>query len=183
MGMKKQTFRIKTLFAFFASLALYGYASAAMLTEGTQAPDFTLQDQTGRNVTLSKELGKGHVVLYFYPKDNTPGCIKEACSFRDLSKEFLLAGALIFGVSTDDVKSHKKFHDKYNLSFTLLADPEGTVTKTYGAKGWFGLASRVTYLIDSEGIIQKVYPDVTISSHAAELLQAVRELNAEKAKP
>jgi peroxiredoxin Q/BCP len=154
-----------------------------MLTEGTPAPDFTLKNQDGSDVTLSQELKKGHVVLYFYPKDNTPGCTKEACSFRDLSEEFRLAGASIFGVNTDSVESHKKFHEKQKLTFNLLADPEGTATALYGAKGWFGLASRVTYLIDSEGIIRKVYPDVDVSTHAAELLQAVRELNKDETKP
>jgi peroxiredoxin Q/BCP len=168
---------------FLMTLALGGSSTAAMLAEGKPAPDFTLKNQDGNDVTLSQELQKGHVVLYFYPKDNTPGCTKEACSFRDLSEEFLLAGASIFGVNTDSVESHRKFHEKNKLTFALLADPDGTVTKLYGASGWFGLASRVTYLIDSEGIIRKVYPDVTISTHAAELLQAVQELNAEKVKP
>ena len=172
-----------SLLIFFTGLALCGCSSAALLTEGTQAPDFTLQAQDGRDVTLSQELTKGHVVLYFYPKDNTPGCTKEACSFRDLSKEFRLAGASVFGINTDSVESHRKFHEKNKLTFTLLADPDSTVTALYGATGIFNFASRVTYLIDSGGIIRKVYPDVTISTHAAELLQAVRELNAKKAKP
>ena len=167
------------LFVFFALLVLCGCSSAALLTEGTKAPDFTLQDQDGRDVTLSQELTLGHVVLYFYPKDNTPGCTKEACSFRDLSEDFHVEGASIFGINTDSVESHRKFHEKNKLTFTLLADPDNTVTTLYGATGIFTLASRVTYLIDSEGIIRKVYPDVTISTHAAELLQAVRELNAD----
>ena len=171
------------LTVFFMTLALGGYASAEMLGEGTRAPDFTLKNQDGLDVTLSQELKKGHVVLYFYPKDNTPGCTKEACSFRDLSEEFRLAGASIFGINTDSVESHKKFHEKQKLTFSLLADPDGTVTKRYGADGLFNFARRVTYLIDSSGIIRKVYPDVDVSSHAAELLQAVRKLNAEKAKP
>jgi peroxiredoxin Q/BCP len=171
------------LTVFLMTLALGGSSSAAMLAEGTKAPDFTLKNQDGTDITLSQELKKGHVVLYFYPKDNTPGCTKQACSFRDMSEDFRLAGASIFGVNTDSVESHRKFHEKNKLTFTLLADTDGTVTKLYGASGWFGLARRVTYLIDSGGIIRKVYPDVTISTHAAELLQAVRELNAEKTKP
>lgn len=177
------TQKLHCLLIFIAGLALCSCSSAAMLSVGTKAPDFTLQDQNGREVTLSKELKRGDVVLYFYPKDNTPGCTKEACSFRDLSEDFRVERASIFGVNTDSVESHKKFHEKQKLTFNLLADPDGTVTKLYGAKGWFGLASRVTYLIDSKGIIRKVYPDVTISTHAAELLQAVRELNADEAKP
>ena len=171
------------LTVFLMTLALCGRSSAAMLAEGTKAPDFTLKAQDGREVTLSQELKKGHIVLYFYPKDNTPGCTKEACSFRDLSDAFSVEGASIFGVNTDSVESHKKFHEEQKLTFSLLADPDGTVTKLYGADGMFNFARRVTYLIDSAGIIRKTYPDVTISTHAAELLQAVRELNAEKTKP
>lgn len=171
------------LTVFLMTLALCGSSSAAMLAEGTKAPDFTLQAQDGKDVTLSQELKHGHVVLYFYPKDNTPGCTKEACSFRDLSEDFRVEGASIFGVNTDSVESHRKFYEKNKLTFTLLADPDGTVTKLYGANGWFNFARRVTYLIDSSGTIRKVYPDVDVSTHAAELLQAVRELNAEKVKP
>lgn len=174
---------LQCLLVFFAVLALCGCSSAAMLVEGTPAPDFTLKAQDGREVTLSQELKRGHVVLYFYPKDNTPGCTKEACSFRDLSEEFWLAGASVFGVNTDSVESHRKFYEKNKLTFTLLADPDATVTTLYGAAGLFKFARRVTYLIDSSGIIRKVYPDVDVSSHAAELLQAVRTLNAEKVKP
>jgi len=174
------TKKIYCLLAVLAGLALCGSPSAAMLVEGTPAPDFTLKNQDSSDVSLSQELKRGHVVLYFYPKDNTPGCTKEACSFRDLSEDFRVEGASIFGINTDSVESHKKFHEKQKLTFSLLADPDGTVTRLYGAKGWFGLASRVTFLIDSKGIIRKVYPDVTISTHAAELLQAVRELNTAK---
>jgi thioredoxin-dependent peroxiredoxin len=168
---------------FLMTLALGGYASAEMLAEGTRAPDFTLKNQDGSDVTLSQELKKGHIVLYFYPKDNTPGCTKEACSFRDLSEDFRVEGASIFGINTDSVESHKKFHEKQKLTFSLLADPDGTVTKRYGASGLFKFARRVTYLIDSSGTIRKVYPDVDVSTHAAQLLQAVRTLNAEKVKP
>ncbi len=171
------------LFVFFAGLVLCGCSSAALLTEGTLAPDFTLQAQDGRDVTLSQELTRGHVVLYFYPRDNTPGCTKEACSFRDLSEEFLLAGAMVFGISTDDVESHRKFYEKNKLTFSLLADPDGTVTRLYGAEAAFNFASRVTFLINSSGVISRVYPDVDVQSHSAELLQAVRKLNTNPAKP
>lgn len=174
--------KLHCLFFVIAGLMLCGCSSAAMLAEGTPAPDFTLKNQDGNDVTLSRELKKGHVVLYFYPKDNTPGCTKQACSFRDMSEEFRLAGASIFGVNTDSVESHKEFHKKNKLTFTLLSDPDGTVTAHYGAKGWFGLASRVTYLIDSGGIIRRVHPDVTISNHAAELLQELRGLNKDTKK-
>ena len=108
------------LTVFLMTLALGGCASAEMLAEGTKAPDFTLKNQDGSDVTLSQELKKGHVVLYFYPKDNTPGCTKEACSFRDLSEAFRAEGASIFGVNTDSVESHKKFHEKQKLTFSLL---------------------------------------------------------------
>jgi peroxiredoxin Q/BCP len=171
------------LTVFLMTIALGGNCAAEMLNEGTQAPDFTLKNQDGNDVTLSQELKKGHIVLYFYPKDNTPGCTKEACSFRDLSEDFRVEGASIFGINTDSVESHKKFHEKQKLTFSLLADPDGTVTKHYGADGLFNFARRVTYLIDSSGTIRKVYPDVDVSTHAAQLLQAVRELNKERTKP
>jgi len=168
---------------FLMTFALGGSSAAEMLNEGNKAPDFTLKNQDGHDVTLSQELKKGHIVLYFYPKDSTPGCTKEACSFRDLSEEFRLAGATIFGINTDSVESHKKFHEKQNLTFSLLADPDAAVTKSYGAAGLFNFASRVTFLIGSDGTIRKVYPDVDVSSHAAGLLQAVRELKVDKATP
>ncbi len=168
---------------FFMTIALGGSAVAALLNEGTQAPDFTLKAHDGHAVTLSQELKNGPIVLYFYPKDSTPGCTKQACSFRDLSEEFRLAGATIFGINTDSVESHRKFHEKNKLTFTLLADPDARVTKLYGARSLFRLARRVTFLIDANGTIRKVYPDVDVSSHAAELLQDVRGLKAEKENP
>jgi thioredoxin-dependent peroxiredoxin len=168
---------------FFIVITLGGSAAAALLSEDTQAPDFTLKAHDGRDVTLSEELKRGNVVLYFYPKNNTPGCTKQACSFRDMSEEFRLAGAAIFGINTDSVESHKKFHKKNNLTFTLLSDSDGRVAKLYGARSWFRLARRVTFVIDTSGTIRKVYPNVDISSHAAELLQEVRKLNEEKEKP
>ena len=133
MHRKKIVAKLACLIILFSGLALCECSSAEMLNVGTPAPDFTLKNQDGNDVTLSQELKKGHVVLYFYPKDNTPGCTKEACSFRDLSEEFLLAGASIFGVNTDSVESHKKFHEKNKLTFSLLADPESRVTTLYGA--------------------------------------------------
>jgi len=180
---QQYSIELSCLIVFISIVALCGCSTAAMPGEGTQAPDFTLKNQDGTEVTLSQELRHGHVVLYFYPKDSTPGCTKEACSFRDLSEEFRLAGASVFGVNTDSVESHKKFHEKQKLTFSLLADPDAAVTKRYGADGLFNFARRVTYLIDSGGTIRKVYPDVDVAGHAAELLQDVRNLNAQKTNP
>lgn len=160
------------------SLALPGLSYGAGLKEGDKAPDFTLKTQDGAEVTLSKVLQKSCVVLYFYPKDDTPGCRKEACLFRDMHKEFREAGAEIFGVSVDAVDSHKKFQQKYNLTFTLLADPDKKVVELYGVKSLLGIAKRVTFVMDKTGVIRKIYPDVDVSLHGQEVLTFVKSLTA-----
>ena len=151
-------------------------AQAAPLKEGDKAPDFTLKQQDGKDVTLSKAWEKKIVVLYFYPMDDTPGCTKEACAFRDLNQDFTNAGAEILGVSVDDLASHKKFQEKHKLPFTLLADPEKKVTELYDVKNFIGKAKRVTFVIDSNGIIKKIYPDVDVSTHGQEVLAFVKTL-------
>ncbi|MBN2108466.1 MAG: peroxiredoxin [Deltaproteobacteria bacterium] len=153
-----------------------GPAHAAPLKEGDKAPDFTLKQQDGRDVTLSKEWAKGIVVLYFYPMDNTPGCTKEACAFRDLYNDFKNAGAEVLGISVDDAASHKKFQEKHKLPFTLLADTEKKVTKLYDVKNFIGKAKRVTFVIDTAGIIKKIYPDVNVGTHGQEVLAYVKSL-------
>lgn len=152
-----------------------------MLQIGTEAPDFTLFDQDGKSHTLSAYRGRW-VLLYFYPKDDTPGCTKEACMIRDAFPRFENVHAHVFGVSKDTVSSHKKFAEKYNLPFPLLADPDTTVNKLYGVwqekkmmgKVYMGTL-RASFLIDPEGVIRKVYPKVKPEVHAEEVLADLKE--------
>ncbi len=151
-----------------------------MLKEGTTAPDFLLLDQNEVTHTLAQYRGKT-VLLYFYPKDDTPGCTKEACMIADVYNDFKANDIVVLGVSKDSPASHKKFAAKYNLPFTLLSDPKGDGIEAYGAwqnKSMFGRSfmgiSRVSYLIDKEGKIQKVYPKVDPASHALEILSDVK---------
>jgi peroxiredoxin Q/BCP len=128
---------------------------------GDEAPDFTLPDQEGRPVTLSKLRGK-NVVLYFYPKDFSPGCTREACDFRDSYEDFTDAGAVVVGVSGDSVESHKRFIDEYKLPFTLLSDMKGEVRKLYGTYRILGLVSgRYTFIIDKEGVTRHIFSSET----------------------
>jgi thioredoxin-dependent peroxiredoxin len=148
---------------------------------GKPAPDFTLSSTEGSDVSLSSFRGKQAVVLYFYPKDDTPGCTKEACSFRDLRSLFNQNGAEILGVSPDSVKSHKKFQDKYLLTFPLLADPDHAVADQYGVwqqkkfmgREYMGIA-RTTFVIDTEGNIKAVFPNVKVEGHADKVLEALK---------
>ena len=146
-----------------------------MLAEGTKAPLFTLADQNGNNVNLSDFRGQ-KVVLYFYPKDNTPGCTKEACSIRDNMPDFSRLNVKILGVSRDSGESHRKFIEKQNLNFTLLSDPEHKVMKEYGAWGektLYGKKSmgviRSTFVINEDGVIEKVYKKVNTATHGEDL--------------
>lgn len=151
-----------------------------MVQAGDQAPEFTLQSDGGDEVSLRDLRGKP-VVLYWYPRDDTPGCTKEACAFRDVYGEFERAGAVVLGVSTDDVASHDKFKTKYNLPFTLLSDPNHQVAAQYGVwgpktfmgKSYEGV-NRVTFLIDADGRIKQVWPQVKPEAHADEVLAALR---------
>jgi peroxiredoxin Q/BCP len=143
---------------------------------GTQAPDFTATDQNGTTHTLRDFQGK-KVLLYFYPKDNTSGCTKEACAFRDNFAKFRHLNVEILGVSTDSEKSHKSFVEKYDLPFTLLADPDKRLVEAYGVWGEKSLygrkymgTNRVTYLIDEAGKIAAVFPKVKPQAHADEIL-------------
>jgi peroxiredoxin Q/BCP len=141
------------------------------LTAGTIAPDFTVKDTNGNTVSLSDFKGKT-VVLYFYPKDDTPGCTKEAQSFRDSYDEYKGKDMVVLGVSTDDEASHKAFTEKYGLPFKLLADVDGAITKAYDVDGG-GYAKRVTYIIDSEGKISQVIDKVNTATHAQDILAEV----------
>ena len=150
-----------------------------MLEIGTKAPDFTLLDENGTLHTLEEYRGK-KVILYFYPKDNTPGCTKQACGFSEMYPMFLEKGAVVLGVSKDSVASHKKFKEKYNLVFTLLSDPELSVIQAYDVwkeKKNYGKVSmgvvRTTYLIDEEGVIVKAYDKVKAAEDAAKMIGEV----------
>jgi peroxiredoxin Q/BCP len=151
-----------------------------LLAVGTQAPEFTTTDQDGKTRTLSDFKGK-KVILYFYPKDNTPGCTKEACGFRDHFSEFRRLGVEILGVSVDPEKSHKSFVRKYELPFTLLADTDKRLVEAYGVWGEKKLygkkylgTHRVTYLIDEAGKIAAVFPTVKPDTHAEEILAVLQ---------
>jgi peroxiredoxin Q/BCP len=153
-----------------------------MLTAGSPAPDFTLDTDTGAPLRLSDLRGR-NVVLYFYPKDDTPGCTKQACSFRDSFPRFANTDAVILGVSPDSVKSHAKFRQRYDLPFTLLADTEHAVAELYGVwseKSMFGLKfwgnQRSTFVIDRDGRIARVFEKVKPAGHAAEVAEALAAL-------
>jgi thioredoxin-dependent peroxiredoxin len=143
---------------------------------GDPAPDFTLSDASGRTVRLADYRGKKAVVLYFYPKDDTPGCTKEACTFRDQYQDFKDAGAEVIGVSSDSTASHSKFADKYRLPFVLVADPNGAVRKQYGVPATLGLLpGRVTFVIDREGTVRHVFnSQFQAARHVEEALAALR---------
>ena len=147
-----------------------------MLTVGEKAPEFTLQDKDGNTVSLSDFAGK-KVVVYFYPKDNTPGCTRQACAFAASYAAFQALGAVVIGVSKDSAASHQRFAQKYDLPFLLLSDPELEVLQAYGVwqeKKLYGKVSmgvvRTTYLINEEGVIEKVMPKVKPDTNAADIL-------------
>ena len=151
---------------------------AKQLKEGDKAPDFAVSDAEGKRVRLKDLRGK-KVVLYFYPKDDTPGCTREACSFRDSFAQFKERGIKVLGVSLDSEKSHQKFIKKYDLPFQLLADTERAISEgygTYGEKKFMGRTymgnHRMTFLIDEKGRIKKIFSKVKPEEHAAEVLDA-----------
>ena len=155
-----------------------------MLEPNTKAPDFTLPNQNGEMVSLSDFLGK-KVALYFYPKDNTPGCTRQACAFAAANAELEEAGAVVIGISKDSVASHQKFVQKQNLPFILLSDPELQAIEAYGVwqeKKLYGKVSmgvvRTTYLIDEQGMIEKVMPKVKPDTNAAEILEYLKQSKA-----
>ena len=150
-----------------------------MVEVGEKAPDFTLPADDGRKVSLKEMRGK-KVVLYFYPKDDTPGCTAEACSFRDNLGRVTTKGAVVLGVSRDDTASHGKFRDKYRLNFPLLSDDSGAVTEAYGVwkkKNLYGREfmgiERTTFLIDEQGKVARIWPKVKVDGHTDEVLAAL----------
>lgn len=151
-----------------------------MIQINKKAPDFSLQDQEGKTHTLKQYLGK-KVLLYFYPKDDTPGCTTEACNFRDGYKDFKKLGLVILGVSADSVKSHKKFAEKFELPFPLLSDETKEVCEVYGVWGkkkfmgreYMGI-NRMSFLIDEKGKIAKIYNEVKVKEHKDEVVQDLK---------
>ncbi|MGN7722226.1 peroxiredoxin [Chitinophaga sp. 22620] len=172
---------MKFLRTMLITLGLFGLFSDArsQIATGATVPDFSLQDQDGQTFKLSAALAKGPVVVYFYPKDDTPGCTKEACSFRDSFAEFQDAGVQVVGISSDDVASHKKFAEKYKLPFTLLSDTKGEVRKLFGVPKTMMMPGRVTYVLDNKGKVVHQFNSMTQSTqHVEEAMAAIKKLKA-----
>ena len=153
-----------------------------MISVGDKAPQINLKDQDGRSVKLSDVKGK-RVVLYFYPRDMTPGCTKEACAFQEDSTKILKKNAVVIGVSTDDEKTHQRFREKYDLTFPLLADPEHKLADAYGVwaeKNMYGKKSwgvkRTTFIIDETGRVAHVFNKVSVAEHSKDVLEKLDQL-------
>lgn len=150
-----------------------------MTKAGDAAPDFTAADDTGAEFTLGALRGR-KVILYFYPRDNTPGCTQEACDFRDLSPALSEKNSVVIGVSTDSVKSHRNFKSRYALPFTLVADPDREIVSRYGVwvekknygRSYMGVA-RTTFVIDEEGVVERVFESVKVKGHANAVLESL----------
>jgi len=149
---------------------------------GKPAPDFSLVSTSGETITLRQFKGKSTLVLYFYPKDETPGCTKEACSFRDYAYDFKQLGAVIYGVSPDPIESHTAFQFRHQLPFDLLSDPDAVASKAYGVwkmKNLYGNKSmgveRTTFVIDKTGRVAQIYPKVKVDGHVEEVLEFLRD--------
>ncbi|MCL4450553.1 MAG: peroxiredoxin [Candidatus Thermoplasmatota archaeon] len=148
------------------------------LRVGDKAPDFTGISDSGERITLSEKLKEGPVVLYFYPKDETPGCVAEACAFRDRWEDVRKLGATILGVSSDSAESHKKFKANRNLQFTLIADEDKQIRKAYGATGTL-IPPRITFVIDKQGMIKEVYnSQLNASNHVEVALKSLKSFQA-----
>ena len=161
----------------FASLLVgcAGCAGSTPLPVGAAAPDLAAADQTGKAHRLSEE--RGHpLVVYFYPKDGTPGCTKEACAFRDSWAKFQKAGVAVFGISADDAKSHEQFAKEQKLPFPILADPSHQWSQAFGVGTMLGMDKRVSFLLDKQGKVAKVYPDVDPAIHADQVLKDAEAL-------
>jgi len=158
-------------------LATFGLAlGGAELQPGMPAPGFTAQDQNGGTVSLAQFQGKKVVVLYFYPKDDTPGCTKEACALRDSFADIKAAGAVILGVSADPVASHAAFAEKFHLPFPILADPDHVIIDAYGVRmPVLGFAKRWTFIIGKDGLIRDIVQDVKAAEHDKQVLELLRK--------
>jgi thioredoxin-dependent peroxiredoxin len=176
----KIIFYISVLVLAFLGYRYYNSNHSSPLKVGQDAPTFTLPDANGNSVSLSQYAGQW-VVLYFYPKDDTPGCTKEACHFRDDMHKLEQLGAKVIGVSVDDSESHAEFSKKYALPFPLLSDVDGTVASQYQALTNLGpvkIAKRYTYLIDPNGKFAKIYLDVDTSKHSQQIIDDLAQLKA-----
>jgi thioredoxin-dependent peroxiredoxin len=158
------------------ALLMFGMGTAnAELKVGQDAPDFTAPASDGTNVHLKSEIGKAPIVLYFYPKDDTPGCTKEACDIRDHFAAFRNLNATVYGISYDTIESHKKFIEKYKLPFTLLSDHDHAIAKLYGADGMLA-AKRMSFVVDKSGKIAWINPSVNPAKHSQELQDVLQKL-------
>jgi thioredoxin-dependent peroxiredoxin len=164
----------RVLLAVAASTAACAHGGGGLLPVGAPAPDFTVTAHDGRRIVLSELRGRW-VALYFYPKDDTPGCTKEACGFRDAAHPLEEAGIVVLGVSEQDAASHAAFAEKYQLPYPLLPDERGELAAAYHVPVTAGFAKRVTYLVDKSGRIARVWPSVTPTGHAQEILAAVAQ--------
>ena len=158
-----------------------GFRSKDKVGVGSKAPDFALTSQSGEMVDLRDFLGQKPVVLFFYPKDGTPGCTKQACSFRDDYDQFAKLDAEVVGISSDSVESHRGFAAEHDLPFTLLSDEEGRVRRLYGVPSTFGLfPGRVTYVIDEEGVVKHIFSSqLGVEKHVEEALQALQIIGSQ----
>lgn len=148
-----------------------------MIKIGDKAPDFSLSSSTGETVTLSQFLGKKNIVIFFYPRDEGPTCVKEAQAFRDNYQAFKDRNAQIFGISAQSIQSHKQFICHHNLPFILLSDSDNSVRKLYGVKSTLGVPGRVTFVIDKEGIVKHIYgSQLQFTKHAKEALSALEKI-------
>lgn len=166
------------------AMALAACSSGALLPIGGAAPDRALRDQAGTERTLASFRGRP-LVVYFYPRDGTPGCTREACAFRDAWDRYAASGVGIVGVSSDDVASHARFAREHELQFPLLADEDGALAEAFGVKRHLGMDSRVTFVLDAAGVIRAVYRDVDPGVHADEVLADMVRLGllAQSASP
>lgn len=162
------------------------FGSKRAVEIGDKVPDFELPDQRGETFKLSTALGRGAVVVFFYPKDETPVCTEEACSFRDAHEDFVALGATVVGISSDDVASHKRFAARYGLNYPILADADGRVRRLFGVpRGLFGFSEgRVTYVLDASGVVRHRFAaTLKASAHMREALEMARELRRASIAP
>jgi len=145
---------------------------------GEKAPELDLKDQAGKSVKLADFYGKKNVVLYFYPKDDTPGCTKEACTFRDEMPDYGGLDAQVLGVSVDGIDSHRQFASKYSLNFPLLSDTDKKVAQAYGVLNERGSANRATFIIDKQGILRQIFPNVKVDGHSQEVRDVLEGIGA-----
>ncbi len=168
------------MYKLFFSLMILIFVScggtAENLSVGDKAPDFTLQDSNGNSYTLSDFKGKSPVIVYFYPKANTPGCTTEACGIRDDYSQFIQNGIKIFGISVDSKEAIQEFIKDHNLNFPLLSDANKVVAKKYGVLNNFGVANRITFIVDKDGKLANIIRDVDVNTHAEKVLDLAKQL-------